>query len=139
MMNWKKIGIFGIIGFVLLTAGCGTKQKENKVNKDEKVKVNIHSGVLKNQTVDEFEITKPSLFYENDMSTFTAQIKNNSDGEQSILSITVYAKDKKGNVIAELTGYIGEVLSSKETRTITCHTDQDLLDIVSIEYKINRP
>lgn len=136
MRYLKKISIVTLLSIILLT-GCGVKKVEKQEKDDSEIKVNTHTEVLKDQTIDEFSITKSALIYEKGTSTFTAHITNNSDVEQSILSVTIYMKDKKGNTVAELTGYIGEVILSKESRVITAHTDVDLSDIITITYKVN--
>lgn len=136
MRYLKKISIVILLSIIILT-GCGV-EKTDKQEKDKSgSRANTHTEVLKDQTVDGFSITKSSLIYEKGTSTFTANMTNNSDVEQNILSVTIYMKDKKGNTVVELTGYIGEVISSTEMRVITAHTDADLSDIITIAYKVN--
>ena len=72
------------------------------------------------------------------MATLVTEVSNDTGKDEYLLSFNVYIKDKDGNVIAENTGYVGEVIPNGTSRTITCSWDQELIGATAVEYSINR-
>lgn len=132
----KKILIFVLIGIstVSMLTGCGCSKKE----KEEVEIVNTNEGVIKDQKVDTFRFQNTSLIYKSGTSTLETTVTNISEVDQNIQEFEIIFKDKKGNEIATLTGYIGGNIAPMESRVITSYCDENLAGASSIEYKILR-
>ena len=132
----KKILLVSLIGCLLLvTAGCGCSKKEEQ-KKD--TKINTSKKVIKDQKVEVFKMTNTTLVYENKMSTLTTEVTNTSKETTYIKSFNIVVKDKTGNEMITLLGYIGQEIPAGETRTITSSTDLDISKAGSIEYSVNK-
>ena len=129
------IGITIILSIGIFT-GCGCKKKEEQ--KKEEVKVNTNKDVVKDQTVEEFEFVNTSLKYENGTSILETAVTNNSDKTQELKEFKIHVKDKDGNEIITLTGYVGSTIKSKETKIINSYCGEDLSSAKSVEYEVIR-
>lgn len=133
----KKILIFTLIGIstISLLTGCGCSKKEKK--EDVEI-INTNEEVIKDREVDTFRFENTSLIYKSGTSTLQTTVTNISEVAQDIQEFEIIFKDKKGNEIATLTGYVGSNIAPMESRVITSYCDEDLAGASSIEYKILR-
>ena len=68
------------------------------------------------------------------MYTLTTDVTNTSDNEITTKQVNINIKNKDGNTIISLLGYIGEdPMAVNETRTITASTQVDLSKAYSKE------
>ena len=96
-----------------------------------------NTGYLKNQTVDGLSFEKANLIYENGITTFTAEVNNESGDIYHLKTININLTDankKKTTLVA----YIGDTLESEEGKYLKASIDQDLSDSISLEYVINK-
>lgn len=123
-----KLIVIGLLSATILT-GCGCeKDKDSGVN-DE---------LIKDQQVESFEFTNTSLVYENNASVLETLVTNKSDKTEYLSEFDILVKDKDGNVIVTLTGFIGSSIGAGESRVIASTYSEDLTKAASIEYKIVR-
>lgn len=135
----KKIITLGLIGMVVLTTvGCGCSKKEEETKKKTGKVANTAKEVIKDQKVESFKMTNTSLIYDGKQSTLVTEVTNTSDKTEHIKTFNILVKDKDGNEMITLLGYIGEEIPAGETRTITSGTNKDLSKAADIEYSINR-
>ena len=134
----KKIGyILLLIISITTITGCGCEKKKEE-KKLEDVKVNTNKEVIKDQTLEVFTFTKTSLVYEDNMSYLTTLVKNTSNEKQYLQEFTIHVKDKEGNDIVALPGYVGDYLEAGEEKYITRSYKSDLTSAANIEYEIKR-
>jgi|GEM_PF-800202 len=124
--------------FFLTLTGCGNKNTVDIIDENEDIKVNTNNDITKDQNVDVFKLTNTSLVYENGTSTLVTTVQNTSSKTQYIKSFNIIIKDKEGNVLTTMLGYIGEEIFANETREITSSSDLDLSNAKSIDYTINK-
>lgn len=135
----KKVLLIGMMGVLALaTVGCGCDKKKKEEEKDVKVVENTEKDVIKDQEVEVFKMTNTSLVYDGSLSTLVTDVTNTSTETQYMKSFDIIVKDKDGQEMLTMLGYIGEEIPGKETRTITSNTDMDISKAGSVEYKINR-
>lgn len=135
----KKILLITLIAYIsLFNIGCGCSKKESKKKEETIVKNNQSKNVVKNQQVGVFKMENTSLTYDGSLSTLITFVTNTSDTTQTLDSFNILVKDKKGNEMITLMGFVGEELKAGETKTITSSTDMNLMNAGSIEYSINR-
>lgn len=56
----------------------------------------------------------------------------------SLSTIDVVYKDKSGNEITRLSGYIGNEIEKEEVKKLVVDTDEDLSNINEVEYIVNK-
>ena len=93
------------------------------------------STILKDQVVDSLSFKNASLEYTNNTSTFTVEVTNTSTDTYNLKYIEISFKGSN-NEVSKLIGYIGESITSGETRKITASIDKDITDSISLEYSI---
>lgn len=96
-----------------------------------------NSGYLRNQTVDGLSFEDANLVYEDGITTFTANVYNESGDTYSLKTISINLTDSQGN-ITTLLAYIGDTLDKDGGKYLKTSIDDDLSDSVSIEYVINK-
>lgn len=126
-----------------LATGCGcqnkNKNKTEKKDPKEEIKVNTNENVIKDQKVDDvFEFKNTSLVYQNFNSTLETSVTNTGSNTEYLSQFKIHVKDKDGNEIVELMGYVGDSLKAGETRIINSNFGQDLSTAASIEYEVVR-
>ena len=84
------------------------------------------------------KFTNTSLVYENNTSVLETLVTNKSDKTEYLSEFDILVKDKDGNVIVTLTGFIGASIDAGESRVIASTYSEDLTKAASIEYKIVR-
>ena len=122
-----------------LVTGCGCTKKDNKKNntKDD-VKVNTEENVIKDQTFEGLTFTNTSLTTTNGVSTLITEVSNSTGSDYTLEEFTITIKNKDGEVITTIPGYVGDVIKNGETRTINSSIDIDLSSASSIEYSVKK-
>lgn len=122
-----------------LVTGCGCTKKDNKKNnaKDD-VKVNTEENVIKDQTFEGLTFTNTSLTTTNGVSTLITEVSNSTGEDYTLEEFTITIKNKDGEVITTIPGYVGDVIKNGETRTINSSIDIDLSNASSIEYSVKK-
>ena len=136
MKNSIKIILISLLALGLVT-GCGKTKEENK-NNEQKPIVNTNKDVIKDQEVDGLKMTNTTLIYENGISTLITEVSNNTGTDYHLNEFNITVKDKDGNVMSNLKGYVGGTIPNGETRTINTSSDLDLSKATSIEYSVNK-
>lgn len=123
-----------VLATTLLLTGCGKKKEEPKND----VKSNTEENVIKDQEVDGLKMTNTSLTITNGISTLVTEVSNNTGVDYQLEEFTITIKDKDGNVLATLPGYVGETIENGSTKTIDSSIDIDLSNATSVEYEIKK-
>ena len=125
----KKVMILSLTTLFLLV-GCGKKEEIKEPSKD----IETNKTPISDKVLDDFSFTNTNIVVENNHSTLTTQVTNNSSEDKSIEQFKIIIKDKEGNVMKETIGYIGGVIKSKESKTIITGVNMSLTDTYDIEY-----
>lgn len=135
----KKFGILCVSFLLVLSlTGCGCSKKEEKKEEKEEIKVNTNENVIKDQTLEVFEFKNTSLVYEDGNSKLETTVTNTGSETEYLKEFKIHVKDKDGNEIIELTGFVGDNIEAGQSRVIDSYYGQDLTDAESIEYEIIR-
>ena len=138
MNKGLKLGILALLSLSLLT-GCGDKKEPtDKVNEEEQIKTNTNENVIKDQELEVFKFTNTSLVYENGNSVLEIAVTNTSAETQYLEEFKIHVRDKDGNEIVTMTGFIGDQIGAGETKIITSTYGEDLTTAASIDYEIVR-
>ncbi len=131
--------LLALLLVVTLVTGCGCTNKDNKKNnaKDD-VKVNTEENVIKDQTFEGLTFTNTSLTTTNGVSTLITEVSNSTGSDYTLEEFTITIKNKAGEVITTIPGYVGDVIKNGETRTINSSIDIDLSNASSIEYSVKK-
>lgn len=129
----KKI----IISLVMLLSvgiitGCGCKKKEKK----EEKKYNTNEGVIEDKEVEGLKLTNTSLVSTENSATLVTAVTNPTKKNKKVRIFNIYVKDKEGNTIVTLQGYVGGEVPAGETREITSNVDMNLDNAYKVEYEI---
>ncbi len=132
-------GLLALLLVATLVTGCGCTKKDNKKNntKDD-VKVNTEENVIKDQTFEGLTFTNTSLTTTNGVSTLITEVSNSTGSDYTLEEFTITIKNKDGEVITTIPGYVGDVIKNGETRTINSSIDIDLSNASSIEYSVKK-
>lgn len=147
MKNKKTIMICLLVAGLLI-AGVGVyflffnKDKEDDKKKDtetqEETKANTNEGVIKDQTVGSLEMTNTSLTINKDgTSQLVTSVSNKTAETVTVETFDIYVKDKDGNLLVTLVGYVGGEVPAGETREIVSNVTMDLSNATDISYKMN--
>lgn len=114
------------------------KKEDNDVSNNiiDHVYANVNPGIIEDKEVEGLKMTNTSLIYSKYYSRLTTLVSNPTDKDIEAKIFDIYIKDKDGNSIVKLIGYVGEVIPAGESREIESNVDMNLKDAVSIEYKI---
>lgn len=123
------LSLFLVVG---LATGCGCSKKEEK----KEDKFNTNEDVIKDQVVEELKLTNTSLKVDDNYSTLVTLVSNPTSEDKEVRVFNIYVKDKDGNEIVTLQGYVGDVIPAGESREITSNVDMDLSKAISIDYEI---
>ncbi len=147
MKNKKLImAIFAIAGIAIIGVGVYflffNKDKEDDKKKDtetqEETKANTNEGVIKDQTVGSLEMTNTSLTINKDgTSQLVTSVSNKTAETVTVETFDIYVKDKDGNLLVTLVGYVGGEVPAGETREIVSNVTMDLSNATDISYKMN--
>lgn len=138
-MNKQVKSLLALLLVATLVTGCGCTKKDNKKNntKDD-VKVNTEENVIKDQTFEGLTFTNTSLTTTNGVSTLITEVSNSTGEDYTLEEFTITIKNKAGEVITTIPGYVGDVIKNGETRTINSSIDIDLSSASSIEYSVKK-
>lgn len=126
---------------ISLTTGCGCSKKEEKPTEDqskEEVKVNTNEGVIKDQTIESFEMKQTSLIYENETTVLTTSVTNTSDKDEYLTEFIIKFEDATGNTLATLKGFVGDKIKAGETKVITSSIGEDLSSATKVTYTVSK-
>ncbi len=138
MKNNIQKALLAIFALALVT-GCGCAKKDNKKdNTKDDVKVNTEENVIKDQTFEGLTFTNTSLTTTNGVSTLITEVSNSTGEDYTLEEFTITIKNKDGEVITTIPGYVGDVIKNGETRTINSSIDIDLSSASSIEYSVKK-
>lgn len=112
-------------------------ENNNNENNDEFINSNTNEGVISDKEVNGLKFTNASLVSNGNTSTLTTIVENITDMDKEVKVVYIYVKDKYGETIIMMQGYVGEIIPAGESRTITSTADVNLNNAVSIEYKLN--
>lgn len=130
----KKILLIMIVGIFTfgLTTGCGKDKKEEK--KEEEIKANTSTDVIKDQEVGVFKMENTSLIYEKGTTVLETTVTNTSSEDKNLTEFKIIVKDSKGKEMITLTGFVGSVIRAGESKIINSYCGEDLSKAKSIEY-----
>ena len=123
-----------------LVVGCGCKKKDDskKGNKEKQpvVKTNTEPEVIKDREVDGIKLTNSSVITTDGVTDITTSVTNPTSEDYHLDEFKIIVKDKNGDVMITLPGYVGDVIKAGETRTIRSSVSMDLSNAKSIEYEV---
>ena len=134
----KILRNISLICLCLLLTGCFGKKKEETKKEEPKKTVVKSKNVIKDQTIDGIKISDVDLSVTDGASTYTAKVTNTTKKDIAVEDIDIIVKDKDGNQLVQLLGYVGGTIKPDDSKPITSSTDADLKKADSITYKINR-
>ena len=133
----KKVTIGIIMGVftIGLITGCGCSKKGEP---QEDIKINNNEGVIKDQTVEVFELKNTSLIYENGNTILETVVTNTSSKDEYLEEFKIKVTDASGNEMITLTGFVGEVIKAGESTVINSYCGEDLSTATNITYTVIR-
>lgn len=134
MKTMKKI-LLAVITIGLIT-GCGCSKKEETTT--EGPKANTNEGVIKDQTVETFELKNTSLVYENGTTVLTTSVTNTSNKDEYLKEFEIRVEDNSGNELVTLKGFVGSTIKAGETKMINSYCGEDLSNATKITYTVIR-
>lgn len=141
----KKFLCLGLITISALTTfvGCGKKEEKNNDNikdNDEPTveeKNNTNEGVVGDKEMNGLKFTNSSLTtYTNNNSTLITTVTNTTEEDVYVRVFNINIKDKDGNLIVSLLGYVGGVIPAGQSRDIESKVDMNLDNAYNIEYEV---
>mgnify|MGYP004495820943 CR=1 FL=1 len=90
--------------------------------------------LLKEQQVENFTFKNTSLTEKKLM----VDVLNTDDSNSNISTIDVTYLDREGKEITTVSSYIGNTIKPHESKKLVVTTDEDLSNVYSIKYTINR-
>ena len=130
----KKIIVI-LISLTLIT-GCGCSKKENKKNEEQLDVKDTNEEITKDREVDGLKLTNTSLTCIEKHWTLVTKVTNNTGSDYELNEFKIIIKDKDGNIITTLSGYVGGVIPNGSTREINSGTYVDLTNAKKIEYEV---
>lgn len=104
----------------------GKSEKSIASNEEDKMSAITEKGILKNESFGSLEFSNVTLVKDKGIYTLSIDVKNVSNEVSKVMSVDIPIKDKDGNVVVTLLGYIGKELKPNEVTTITASTSADL-------------
>ncbi len=101
-------------------------KKEKDTKTSEKITSNTNPEIIKEEQYKGLKFSNITLIITKNTSTLSMDVTNTENIENSISQVNIPLKDKNGNVIITLVGYIGDDLKPNETRTIKASTSANL-------------
>lgn len=116
-----------IIALVIASVVLSDMNKTEKGTKDGKTTAITTEGIVKDESFEGLSFKNFVLVKTGNMYTLTTDVTNTSNNEITTKQVNINIKNKDGNTIISLLGYIGEdPMAVNETRTITASTQVDL-------------
>lgn len=138
--------VLAAVGLMFTTA-CGKKSENNGNNPIDnnggnntpvvEPSANTNTNVIAEQNFDGLKINNVSLITTGERSEFNADVVNTTSETIDVKSFSIIMKDKEGNEVITLTGYIGNKIAPNNSSTMTAFVDMDLSTVDSIEYVRN--
>ncbi len=130
-MNKKALIIIIVAVLVLLIVGAtliitNGKKAETKKQKKEVKEAITAEGIIKDESYGGLNFTNTTLVNDNGQYTLSIDVTNPTKADIDLEQVNIVLKDKDGNEIISLLGYIGDPVKPDETRTITSFADADL-------------
>ena len=131
-MNKKTLIIIIVAVLVLLIVGAtliitnGKKAETKEENKKESKEAITETGIIKDESYGGLNFTNTTLVNDNGQYTLSIDVTNPTKADIDLEQVNIVLKDKDGNEIISLLGYIGDPVKPDETRTITSFADADL-------------
>ena len=75
---------------------------------------------------------------ENGLTTFQTTVINNTGSDYQLNEYSIIVKDKEGNVIKTIPGYIGSIIKNGESKNLKSTTNADMSDAYSVEYQVKK-
>lgn len=122
-----------IISTILLIVSIPKEKKEKNYN-------NTKKGVIERVDYNGVKFTNISLVTENGYTTFKATVTNNSETDIKDEELYINLKDKDGNVIVKLLGFIPDGLKKGESKKIVSSVKGDYSEAYSkeiVDYSID--
>lgn len=130
----KSLKYLSVIALLLvITTGCGTKTKAPEVDKKENV--NTNQGVIEEKVVEGLKLTNTSLVSTGNSAKLITQVTNEGTEDSDIRLFNIYVKDKNGETIVTLQGYVGG-LAAGATKDIISNVEMNLDNAYNVEYEI---
>lgn len=136
----KKIFIASLALLISLglVTGCGKKKTdEDKTVEGNKIETNTSEGIIKDQQLGTLTFTNTSLVRENGQTTLTTKVTNTGSETVTVSTFNMVFKNKDGEIITTLVGYVGGEVPAGEYRIIQSGTEYDLSLAKTVEYSIN--
>lgn len=125
----NKLLLFGclvvLIAAVVIISIRGTAASSETVN-------------IPNKIVDGISFENATIESENGISTFKADVYNENKSLYQIKYVTINFTYESGNTIS-VKGYIGDSLLPDAGKKLVVSVDEDLSDVVDLEYVITKP
>lgn len=132
----KVIKGFLILSLVSTLIGCGNEKIEEPTN-EEDIKINTEENVIKDQSIETFEMKQTSLVYLNGTTTLETTVTNVSPNTEYLKEFEIIVS-KGGEELITLTGFVGDNILSGESKTIHSYCSEDLSTADEIVYKVIR-
>ena len=140
-MKKKLIMTLSLVLVLGLAAGCScSKKKENKKSNEKQpvIKTNTEPEVIKDREVDGIKLTNSSVITTDGVTEITTSVTNPTSEDYHLDEFKIIVKDKNGDVMITLPGYVGDVIKAGETRTIRSSVSMDLSTAKSVEYEVSK-
>ena len=142
----KKIVILSLLLSLFFITGCGCDKKEEEKDpakqpeteeKEEpsQPEANNEVGQLPEKEVNGMKFTGASISYVDSMSTFVAEVKNTTKETIPMDVFTIKFKDKDGNEITSVPGYVADQLAPGESKQVVAQISMDLSQVYEVGYE----
>ena len=135
----KKIIITSLSLLLILgiSTGCGCKKKEKTKKEDKQEETyNTNEGVIEDKEVEGLKLTNTSLVSTENSATLVTSVSNPTNEDKEVRIFYIHVKDKNGDEIVTLQGYVGGVVPAGQTREITSNVDRNLDNAYKVEYEL---
>ncbi len=128
----KKV-LIAVIAVIVVVALAGVIMLIVNNNKKEESKKEAITAkeVIKDETFNGLNFTNTTLIKENGQYTLQMSVTNPSSKKIDLEEVNIVLKDKEGNEIVTLLGFIGDPMKPNETRTVTSSVSMDLSKVKS--------
>lgn len=121
------IGIF--VAILIIVIGIiyfNSKKEDASAKKDNKLIAITSPGIIKDEEYEGLKFTNTTLIRQNGIYTLSMEVTNTKNEKSTIKQVNIPIKDKKGNELIVLLGYIGKELGPNESATITASASANL-------------
>ena len=120
-----------------ISTGCGCKKKEKTKKEDKQEETyNTNEGVIEDKEVEGLKLTNTSLVSTENSATLVTSVSNPTNEDKEVRIFYIHVKDKNGDEIVTLQGYVGGVVPAGQTREITSNVDRNLDNAYKVEYEL---